>query len=196
MLHPVFLALALQFIGILAPSTLQADGFASIDGYHRYYLEIDKSERRLRVRHDDVIYREYAIASGRGGPGEKQRLGDKRTPVGIYRIVGFNEDSKFHLFMRLNYPNVKDAFNGLKNRLISKREFDRIINSLRRGGLPPQNTALGGAIGIHGVGAENAHKLKIHENLNWTEGCVALKNNEISELRNYVSIGTEVVIKE
>ena len=161
-----------------------------------YYLEIDKSERLLRVKFADKTYRQYHIASGRGGPGVKQQLGDKRTPEGIYRIAGFNENSQFHLFMRLNYPNVKDALFGLKSNVISKVEFDQIIESLKFGKLPPQNTALGGAIGLHGVGEETADKLKIHSNLNWTKGCVALTNDEILELRQYVSIGTEVVIKK
>ena len=179
------------------PASTCADGIESSVPYTGpYYLEIDKSERLLRVKFADKTYRQYHIASGRGGSGDKQRLGDKRTPEGIYRIAGFNESSQFHLFMRLNYPNVKDAFFGLKNDVISNVEFNRIIESLKFGKLPPQNTALGGAIGLHGVGEETADKLKVHSNLNWTNGCIALTNDEISELRQYVSIGTEVVIKK
>ena len=98
--------------------------------------------------------------------------------------------------MRLNYPNVKDAFYGLKNKTITRYEFDRIIDSLRRGELPPQNTALGGAIGIHGIGQETEKTLRIHSKVDWTEGCIALTNAEVAELRAYVQVGTEVVIKE
>ena len=90
---------------------------------------------------------------------------------------------------------MKDAFYGLKNKIIDRAQFDAIIDALKKGQLPPQNTALGGAIGIHGVGAENAKKLKIHANMNWTEGCIALTNSEVTELSRLVSIGTEVVIK-
>lgn len=160
------------------------------------HIEIVKSERVLRIKFNDEIYRQYRVAVGRGGPGDKQLTGDNRTPVGIYRVVGFNDSSRFHLFMRLNYPNVKDAFYGLKNKKITRYEFDRIINSLRLGELPPQNTALGGAIGIHGIGEENEKTLRIHSKVDWTEGCIALTNAEIAELRAYVTIGTEVVIKE
>jgi len=173
----------------------QADGIDDADDIP-LYIEIDKSDRMLRIKFDDEIYRQFPIATGRGGPGDKLLTGDNHTPVGIYRIVGFNDSSRFHLFMRLNYPNVKDAFYGLKNNVISRYEFERIIDSLRHGRLPPQNTALGGAIGIHGVGEENPNKLKIHSKMNWTEGCVAMTNAEISELRSYVSVGTEVVIRE
>lgn len=139
-----------------------------------YYLEVDKSERLLRVKFAGETYRQYHVAYGRGGSGDKQRLGDKRTPEGIYRISGFNESSQFHFFIRLNYPNVKDAFAGLRNNIISENEFNQIINALKFGKLPPQNTALGGAIGIHGIGLETANKLKIHSNLNWTKGCLGV----------------------
>ncbi|NNL99720.1 MAG: L,D-transpeptidase family protein, partial [Gammaproteobacteria bacterium] len=140
--------------------------------------------------------REFPIASGRGGSGDKFRRGDNRTPVGVYRIVDFNERSRFELFMRLNYPNVKDAFYGLKNGLISRPEFDAIVAALKQGATPPQNTPLGGAIGIHGIGDVTHEKLRIHDALDWTEGCIALTNADIMALRNYVSVGTRVEIRE
>ena len=181
----------------MLPAHAEDHGIANTVAVSRpYYLEIDKSERLLRVKFAGETYREYHIASGRGGSGAKRQLGDKRTPEGIYRIVDINASSEFHLFLRLNYPNVNDAFTGLKNSIISNAEFNRIIESLIFGKLPPQDTALGGAIGIHGVGVETADKLKIHSNLDWTKGCVALTNDEVSELRQLVSIGTEVVIQE
>ena len=203
---PNVLADRLSLIFFLLGSTFT--GFALADGdaaaqsietnspsYPGAYIEVIKSEQLLRVRRGDVTYREYPIAHGRGDRGAKEILGDKKTPEGIYRIAGINDSDRFHLFIRLNYPNVKDAFYGLKNNIINRREFDNIIDALRRGQLPPQNTALGGAIGIHGVGVETAKKLKIHANMNWTEGCIALTNAEVRELRDIIRVGTEVVIK-
>lgn len=193
---------ALGLLCFVLATAADADGFvdtpeAAVDAptYPGAYIEIIKSEQLLRVRRGDVTYREYPIAHGRGDKGAKEILGDKKTPEGIYRIVGINDSDRFHLFLRLNYPNVKDAFYGLKNKTINRNEFDRIIDALRRGRLPPQNTALGGAIGIHGVGVETEKKLKIHTNMNWTEGCVALTNAQVNELRDMIHIGTEVVIK-
>lgn len=161
-----------------------------------YYLEVDKSERLLRVKYAGDTYRQFHVASGRGGAGKKQRKGDRRTPEGIYRIARLSTSSQFHFFIGLNYPNVEDALVGFRNDVISKEEFNQIIESLKYGKLPPQGTALGGAIGIHGIGLETAEKLNMHANLNWTKGCLAVTNNEISTLRRYVSIGTEVIIKE
>lgn len=162
----------------------------------RYSIEIQKSKQLLLVKDGNDIARRFRVSLGRGGHGDKHRNGDKKTPVGVYRVADFHGNSPFAFFMQLNYPNIKDAFRGLRDELISKRDFERIINALRNGSLPPQNTALGGAIGIHGIGAITREKLRIHESSNWTEGCIALKNSEIAELRNYVQIGTRVEIAE
>ena len=192
---------AIFLSSLLVPVNALADGLpdetvaVKYQPYPGAYIEIVKSEQRLRLKHGDTVFKEYPIAFGRGDRGSKERLGDKKTPEGIYRIAGVNDSERFYLFLRLNYPNVKDAFYGLKNKIIDRAQFDAIIDALKRGQLPPQNTALGGAIGIHGVGAENAKKLKIHANMNWTEGCIALTNSEVTELSRLVSISTEVVIK-
>ncbi|MGH8526198.1 MAG: L,D-transpeptidase family protein, partial [Gammaproteobacteria bacterium] len=39
-------------------------------------------------------------------------------------------------------------------------------------------------------------KWDIHQNVNWTEGCIALTNEQIDSLRKHVGIGTKVVIAE
>lgn len=159
-------------------------------------IEIQKSKRLLVVRDGEEVLKVFKVALGRGGSGDKQVTGDNKTPVGTYRLVGFNKSNKFDFFMRLNYPNVKDAFYGLRTERINRHQFDRIVEALRDGRLPPQNTALGGAIGIHGIGVETPEKLHIHKNLDWTEGCIALTNAELHALRNLVRVGTRVVITE
>jgi len=163
---------------------------------HGYVIEVLKSRKMLLVKRGDKVVRRYRTAVGKGGQGDKQHSGDHKTPVGTYRVVRFNDNSRFRLFMQLNYPNIKDAFYGLKKHLIDRREFDRIVTALKQGKTPPQNTPLGGAIGIHGLGTESRKRLRIHESYNWTEGCIALTNEEIMDLKKYVHIGTKVVINE
>ena len=57
---------------------------------------------------------------------------------------------------------------------------------------PPQNTPLGGQIGIHGLGHANE---KIHQVFDWTHGCIALTNPQIDQLSQWVDTGTVVKIK-
>jgi len=161
-----------------------------------YSLEIYKSSQQLLVKEGDEIIKRYRIASGKGGNGTKRQSGDNMTPLGSYRIMDFNPNSRFHFFMLLNYPNSVDAWRGYKNQLISARQFKEIIIADKNNILPPQNTSLGGLIGLHGIGEESDDTLSVHDWHNWTEGCVALTNTEIMELREFVSIGTTVLIKE
>ena len=161
-----------------------------------YQLEISKTSQVLLVKDDNNIIKRYRIAFGKGGKGTKRRLGDNKTPVGSYRIVDFKQESKFHYFMQLSYPNLLDAWHGYRNELISAQEFRQIASAYKQGRIPPQNTALGGYIGIHGIGELTDEKLEIHALHNWTEGCIALNNHEINELRRYVSIGTRVLIRK
>ena len=162
----------------------------------KYLNEINKSTRELNVLSGTNVIRSFHISIGRAEHGAKRSRGDNRTPVGSYQVVDFNNDSKFSFFMLLNYPNTVDAWHGYRNELISASEFQEIVRAIKVDEAPPQNTALGGSIGIHGVGEETGETLDIHAKFNWTEGCIALTNEEIVELRKYVSQGTKVVIRE
>jgi len=161
-----------------------------------YDLVISKSNRELKVMQGDKVVKIYHIAFGKGGKGDKREMGDNKTPDGSYRIVSFKPDSKFYYFMQLDYPNLVDASHGYRERLISARQFRQIATAYHDGAVPPQDTMLGGYIGIHGIGDVTGRKLKIHSEFNWTDGCIALKNEEIRDLRRYVSLGTRVIINE
>ena len=161
-----------------------------------YSIEISKSERTLVVKQDEKNIEKYAISHGRGGKGTKIRAGDNKTPTGTYRAIDFKTNSKFHFFIQLNYPNPLDAWRGYWNEVISAAEFKQIVLAYKRKSLPPQTTGLGGYIGIHGIGLTTDEKSRIHEAHNWTEGCVAVSNEEINELRKYIKPGTKVIIQE
>lgn len=161
-----------------------------------YDIEIKKSERVLILRDGRHVMRTFPIALGRGGKGDKLKVGDNKTPTGTYRIVGLSDSSRFDMFLRLNYPSVKDAFYGMKDERITRAEFHAIRRALRSGRVPPQNTPLGGSIGIHGIGEETPERLQIHEALDWTRGCIALRNADLHTLRRFIDIGTRVVIRE
>jgi L,D-peptidoglycan transpeptidase YkuD (ErfK/YbiS/YcfS/YnhG family) len=60
------------------------------------------------------------------------------------------------------------------------------------GQIPPQDTPLGGQIGIHGLGSADA---RVHEFFDWTHGCIALTNSQIDHLSQIVDTGTLVKIK-
>ncbi len=188
------LLLCIVLGGTLAPTLRAVEPEPSSSFADGYHLLVSKSKKKLELRHGTKLVKVYPVALGKGGPGNKRRRGDEVTPIGVYRIIRFNRESKYHLFMQLNYPNMIDAWYGYNNKLISLEDFKRIAKSYRQRRMPPQNTQLGGFIGIHGIGKTTEEKLTIHELSNWTDGCIALTNEQINDLMKYMSIGTQVVI--
>lgn len=131
-------------------------------------------------------------AFGRGGVGKLHLQGDGRTPLGNYHIAWIDRHSPFHLFFGLDYPNVTQAVAGFSEGFIDLDLLEEIKQAIAAGRLPPQNTPLGGHIGIHGLGKGS---LWMHQRFNWTEGCIALTNEQIEKLAQWLEIGTRVVIQ-
>lgn len=50
----------------------------------------------------------YDIKAASGKLGPKLREGDRQVPEGIYKIIGLNPNSAYHLSMKINYPNKFD----------------------------------------------------------------------------------------
>jgi murein L,D-transpeptidase YafK len=72
-----------------------------------------KQEKIIEVwaRNNDKSFRkvrEYPILGSSGVLGPKLEEGDNQVPEGIYSIESLNPNSRFHLALRLNYPNEFD----------------------------------------------------------------------------------------
>ncbi len=159
-------------------------------------IVIDRSEHRLMVKKEGVVLRSFTVALGSGGRKAKEKRGDRKTPNGTYKITELRSSDRFYLFVELNYPNVRDALRGLKNKLITKQQYNAILDAHIYGGRPPQNTPLGGQIGIHGIGNETKDRVEIHQIADWTQGCIALRNEEVDALLAYIDVGTTVKIQD
>ena len=86
-------------------------------------------EAYARSAHGDWRFvRSYPILAASGESGPKLRAGDGQVPEGLYRVELLNPNSRFHVSLRLNYPNAFD----------------------RRMAAADGRTALGGDIMIHG----------------------------------------------
>lgn len=148
---------------------------------------IKKRQRLLELYSDDKLIRTYKISLGNNPKKDKAEEGDGSTPVGEFYVYTKNEQSKFYLSLGLSYPNKEDAERGLRDGLITQEEHDAITIAINEKKMPPQKTRLGGEIYIHGG--------TVAEPTDWTQGCVALTNNEIEELFDSVPLQTPVVIK-
>ncbi len=150
---------------------------------------VSKSGRTLQLFDGNSLVKTYSCITG-GNAGDKEIEGDRKTPIGTFHIVYKNPQSKFHLSLGLDYPNVEDADRGLAAGLITKAQHDQILAALRADLSVAENqdklwkTPLGGEIFLHGHA----------EGRTGTAGCVALANNDIEELYAILPVGTEVQI--
>ena len=157
------------------------------------WLLVDGASRELRVmRGRELVQRFTGISVGRAGIGDKRRRGDDVTPSGEFRIAWVAPKSPFHRFFGIDFPDRASADRALAEGTISEATHAALAAALARGELPPQNTAVGGQIGIHGLGAADP---LIHERYNWTQGCVALTNQQVDELSQWIALGTRLVIR-
>jgi murein L,D-transpeptidase YafK len=132
------------------------------------------------------------IALGRGGAADRRKQGDGTTPTGEFQVAWINRSSTFDIFFGLNFPNEEHTERAYQRRLIDIDTYYSLRAALAEGRLPPQNTPLGGQIGIHGLGSGDP---TIHRKFDWTRGCIALTNEEIEQLAAWIQVGTRVVIQ-
>jgi murein L,D-transpeptidase YafK len=148
-------------------------------------IVVIKNKRQLKLYSAGSLVRTYKVGLGLNPVDDKKRQGDRATPEGDFYIFTKNNKSAYYLSLGLSYPNVEDAERGLRDGLISRAQHDVIVSAIKRKATPPQNTALGGDIYIHGNGASS----------DWTWGCVALENEDMRELFDAVQVGTPVTIQ-
>jgi tetratricopeptide (TPR) repeat protein len=133
---------------------------------------IEKSERRLTLISKDKALKSYKIALGGNPIGPKERKGDGKTPEGAYIIDSRNRDSRYHLSLHISYPNEKDR----------KRARELGVST-------------GGDIMIHGLKNGFSWVGDSHTEVDWTEGCIAVTDEEIEEIAQSAPNGTTVEIR-
>src|SRR4030042_4077098 len=133
---------------------------------------IEKSARRLMLISQGEVLKSYKIALGGNPIGPKERQGENKTPEGTYVIDGRNKDSRFHLSLRISYPNERDK------------------NRAKELGVSP-----GGDIMIHGIKNGFSGVGVAPTGGDWTKGCIAVTDEEIEEISKLAPNGTIVEIR-
>lgn len=175
--------IALGLVALIAAGALAAIGWDFLQlgrrapglapaGARATSIVIDKSARRMTLLRNGGVLAAYDIALGRAPRGHKQQDGDGRTPEGTYAIDFKNARSRFHLALRISYPNAADR------------------DSARRRGVSP-----GGDIMIHGMPNGLGWLARAHLWRDWTDGCIAVTNRQIDEIWPLVDVGTTVEIR-
>ncbi len=156
---------------------------------------VDRRTYTLNLYEDTVLIKSYRANFGRNLRDKKKLANDGATPVGEYKICSITADPVYYKFLKLNYPNLDDAVEALRKSLITQREFNEIKFEFYYEDCISADTPLGGNIGIHGLGRLNAIFRNLPFVYNWTDGSIAISNENLDELLTVIKKGTKVVIK-
>ena len=130
-----------------------------------------KAERTLQLKRAGRVLKSFAIALGREPTGPKLQEGDGRTPEGVYSLDWRNPKSRFYRAIHISYPRAGESVHAT------------------RWGVPP-----GGQIMLHGLPNGMAAEDIGHPRRDWTDGCIALTNEEMDEVWARVDDGTTIII--
>lgn len=131
-----------------------------------------KQQRKLVLLSHGREVKTYRVALGTEPVGPKTRQGDHRTPEGTYVLDSRNAHSKFYKAYHISYPNAKDTAAAKK-----------------------QGAGAGGDVMLHGLPKEYAWVGKAHALHDWTDGCIAVTDEEMDEIWQLLPVGTPIEIK-
>ena len=161
-------------------------------------LVVDKSARRIYVvkqgdfaRYPDGSYISWPISLGKDPVGTKMKLGDEKTPEGLYVFTDHAAASGYYGSLWLNYPSAADAKRGKSAGLLSDEQYKAVVKAERKGIRPPEKTPMGGEIVIHGTNKKipkegiplPSDTIARHIE---TDGCVGMSNQGIADMRSHM----------
>ncbi len=136
------------------------------------YVLVKKSAEKMYLYSNGLIVKIYTVSFGANPQGHKVQEGDERTPEGKYILDYKIEESSYYKSIHISYPNKKD------------------IEAARKAGVNP-----GGQIMIHGQKNGFGWFSWVMQKFNWTDGCIAVTNQEMEEIWQLVDIGTPIEIR-
>jgi murein L,D-transpeptidase YafK len=131
-----------------------------------------KSERTMTLLLRGKVLRTYKIALGGAVVGPKEQQGDHKTPEGHYTLDRRNLKSRFYKSIHISYPNPQDQ----------RKASERGVSA-------------GGDIMIHGLPNGFGWLGATHRVRDWTDGCIAVTNQEMDEIWELVPDGTSIEIR-
>ena len=162
----------LVYYKLIAKSKRQTLALVVIpEGVKADSIVVYKSKRIMILFDNERVIKDYNVSLGKNPDGRKEKEGDKKTPEGLYKIDYRNPDSKYYLSLHISYPDENDKLKAVAL------------------GLNP-----GSDIMIHGLPNSMGFLKEYFINNDWTDGCIAVTNEEIEEIWRVVNDGIPIMI--
>jgi murein L,D-transpeptidase YafK len=159
--------IALTFFLLSSVSLCIAGDPGSVDRVVVY-----KSQRKMVLLASGKEVKSYLVALGGAPAGAKRQQGDHRTPEGVYKLDFRNAQSRYYKSLHISYPNSDE------------------LQAARKRGINP-----GGDVMLHGLPKGYGWVGSKHRLHDWTDGCIAVTNQEMDEIWKLVRVGTPIEIK-
>jgi len=137
------------------------------------FIVVNKEKRDITMYKEGKALKKFKISLGFEPIGTKIKKGDGKTPEGLYYIEDKIRESSFFLALKISYPNPWDIRRALE-----------------------LNYHPGGQIMIHGVPNTRYDRNYHNSDNDWTEGCIAISNQQMLEIWRKISVGTPILIKK
>lgn len=139
---------------------------------------VDKTNYLVAIIYKRQRIRQYKAVFGPDRLEDKKMEGDRMTPEGWFKVVSKRNHKNWQRFILLDYPNHHSYENFRKH---------------KSNGVIPSNARIGGSIGFHGTLKSTAEM--IDYGIGWTDGCIALKPEDIEDLYLFLQPGTRVYVR-
>ena len=156
---------------------------------------VDRSNYRLHLYSDSLLVKSYKVVFGRNNRNNDKSLDDSNTPSGKYIVCDKKVQTKYHKMLKINYPNDNDLARMLKADEITQNQYQSFLQNRNNFGCVIEDLLPNGEIGIIGTGEYNYIFKNLPFAFNWTNGSVAISNENVDELFSVVNVGTKVMIK-
>ena len=149
-----------------------ADTIETSESQGEVAIIVDKLRRRVLLYDAGREVGSFRAELGANGLRRKEHAGDRATPEGRYWVVERKEGrhTRYYKALLINYPNDEDRM--------------RFALGKTRGVIP-HRAGIGSLIEIHGAGGAGR---------DWTDGCVALTNEDMDRVYAVTRVGTPVTI--
>jgi murein L,D-transpeptidase YafK len=144
----------------------------TVTALHADRVVVLKKERTLELLRQGKVIKKYKVALGGDPTGPKERQGDHKTPEGLFTLDSRNPHSQFYKSIHISYPSERER------------------SAARQKGVLP-----GGDVFVHGLPKGYGWVGAAHRAKDWTDGCIAVTDEEMDEIWVAVANGTPIEIR-
>jgi hypothetical protein len=175
----------------------------TMENLHINYIQKPKiivhtKNNTLELFDDDILIKRYRISLGHA---DFELIAKSKkyvtTPHGVFSICDIMNNSNYNKVYKLDYPDSSTIFKAAKLGLLNETQVREMLKNKNYNCITKINHKIFGPdLTIHGFGKMNVIFKNLPFIFNWTNGSIALSNEDLDELEPYLTLGTKITVTE